>query len=374
MATLTILRYSLVFYAALLIIPTVCSLGYDLGKPKNRVPFFIFGDSLVDAGNNNYINTSTLFQANFWPYGETSFQYPSGRFSDGRLSPDIIAEYANIPFIPPFLHPGVHRFSDGANFASVGAGALVETFRGLVINLNTQLSYFKKVAIGLREELGDGEAEKLFSRAVYLISIGGNDYMFPFLNNSSIPESSQAQYVGTVIGNLSSVIQEIYKIGGRKFGLIRMSPLGCVPGVRITKPENKGACLQEALTLAELHNKALSELLRKLEIQLPEFKYSNYDFYTFIDQRMKYPSKYGFKEGENACCGTGPFRGVPSCGGRRTVKEYQLCDNPNDYVFWDAFHLTDKAYQQMAEQMWSGTSPVVEGNYNMKSFFECVAP
>ncbi|XP_010273767.1 PREDICTED: GDSL esterase/lipase 5-like [Nelumbo nucifera] len=339
-----------------------------MGEAENRVPFFIFGDSFLDAGNNNYINTISLGQANFWPYGETLFKYPSGRFSDGRLSADFIAEYANLPFIPPFLHPGVHRFSDGANFASAGAGVLVETYPGLVINLKTQLSYFMKVAMDLKQELGDDEAKKLLSRAVYLISIGGNDYAYPFLTNSSIPESSL--HVGKVIGNLSSVIQEIYKIGGRKFGFIRMGPLGCLPGMRIIKPETKGGCLEEILTLCELHNKALSELFRKLETQLSEFKYSNYDFYTFLDQRMKYPSKYGFKDGESACCGTGPFRGVPSCGGRRTAKEYQLCDNPNDYVFWDSFHLTDRAYQQMAEQMWTGTNPVVEGNYNMKSFFE----
>nr|DAD45314.1 TPA_asm: hypothetical protein HUJ06_003544 [Nelumbo nucifera] len=362
MATLTSLLYSLAFYATLLIIPTACtcSLGYDLGKPKNHVPFFIFGDSFSDAGNNNYINTSTIVQANYWPYGETLFQYPGGRFSDGRLSVDFIAEYANIPFIPPFLHPGVHRFSDGANFASSGAGVL--------------LSYFKKVARGLKQELGDDEAKKLLSRAVYLISIGSNDYMFPFLANSTIPASSQTQYVGRVIANFSSFIQEIYKIGGRKFGFIRIGTLGCLPALRIIKPENKGSCLEEVLTLCKLHNKALSKLLIKLERELAEFKYSNYDFYTFLSQLMKYPSKYGFKEGENACCGTGRFGGVPSCGGRRAVKEYQLCDDPNDYVFWDSFHLTDRAYQQMAEQMWNGTSPMVEGNYNMKSFFESVAP
>nr|DAD45313.1 TPA_asm: hypothetical protein HUJ06_003543 [Nelumbo nucifera] len=105
--------------------------------------------------------------------------------------------------------------------------------------------------------------------------------------------------------------------------------------------------------------------------------YSNQNFSCFlplniyIGQHLHMLNENkGFKDGESACCGTGPFRGVPSCGGRRTAKEYQLCDNPNDYVFWDSFHLTDRAYQQMAEQMWTGTNPVVEGNYNMKSFFE----
>ena len=59
---------------------------------KHVVAFFIFGDSFLDAGNNNYINTTTLDQANFWPYGETYFEFPTGRFSDGRLVPDFIGE------------------------------------------------------------------------------------------------------------------------------------------------------------------------------------------------------------------------------------------------------------------------------------------
>lgn len=54
----------------------------------SHVPLFIFGDSIYDAGNNNYINTTVM--ANYWPYGETFFKYPTGRFSDGRIIPDFI--------------------------------------------------------------------------------------------------------------------------------------------------------------------------------------------------------------------------------------------------------------------------------------------
>lgn len=38
----------------------------------------------------------------------------------------------------------------------------------------------------------------------------------------------------------------------------------------------------------------------------------------------------GFKEGKTTCCGTGPFKAMNSCGGRKTVKEYQLCDNAQE--------------------------------------------
>jgi hypothetical protein len=52
---------------------------------------FIFGDSLFDAGNNNYLR-SAVGRANFWPYGETFFKHPTGRFSDGRIIPDFIGK------------------------------------------------------------------------------------------------------------------------------------------------------------------------------------------------------------------------------------------------------------------------------------------
>lgn len=88
MSTLQYFLSFLVSFSSILI-PNICH-ELDHRLPKNHVAFFIFGDSLFDAGMNNYINTTADFQANFWPYGETFFNYPTGRFSDGRLMPDFI--------------------------------------------------------------------------------------------------------------------------------------------------------------------------------------------------------------------------------------------------------------------------------------------
>ena len=64
-----------------------------------KVALYIFGDSLFDSGNNNYIHTTPLDQANFWPYGETFFNFSTGRFSDGRLMSDFIGKV--LPFMSP---------------------------------------------------------------------------------------------------------------------------------------------------------------------------------------------------------------------------------------------------------------------------------
>lgn len=63
--------------------------GYGHDQSRNHHPlapaFFIFGDSLVDSGNNNYI--PTLAKANYLPYG-IDFGFPTGRFCNGRTVVD----------------------------------------------------------------------------------------------------------------------------------------------------------------------------------------------------------------------------------------------------------------------------------------------
>lgn len=52
----------------------------------------VFGDSSVDPGNNNVLQTT--MKGNFPPYGKNFFGgRPTGRFSDGRLATDFIGTY-----------------------------------------------------------------------------------------------------------------------------------------------------------------------------------------------------------------------------------------------------------------------------------------
>ncbi|KAL7618545.1 hypothetical protein Lser_V15G01508 [Lactuca serriola] len=335
---------------------------------------FVFGDSFFDPGNNNYINTTTLDQSNFPPYGETFFRFPTGRFSDGRIIPDFILKYAKLPLIPPYMEPDSRRYYKiGANFASAGAGALVETFQGSVISLQTQLSNHKKVVNRLRKIYGNIEASDTLSKAVYLFSIGTNDYASPYLitNSTNFTSTySNSLLVKIVLGNLTTAIKELHKRGGRKFGFLNLGPLGCSPGMRILlNPLSESlGCVKEASLLAKLHNQELAKLLKRLAKQLHGFRYSLYDFSSNINHRIKHPSIYGYKEGKAACCGTGRFRGTFSCGGRRPVKEFEVCENPKEYVFWDSYHFTERVYEEMAHEMWNKEAS--RGTYNLKALFQ----
>ncbi|CAN1827852.1 GDSL esterase/lipase 5 [Linum perenne] len=280
-------------------------------------------------------------------------------------------KYAKLPLIPPFLRPGnkVNDLVAGVNFASGGAGALVDTFRGDVIDLKTQLGNMKKVNQLLRNKLGKEEAKAIVSSAVYMFSIGSNDYMSPFLtNSSSSSQTSSSILVSMVISNLTAVVKEIYEMGGRKFVFMNVPTLGCLPAMRLLMNRGSSCSDDRVSELAKLHNAALSMVLPQMGREMKGFKYSLFDFSR---------SLHRLKEGEEACCGTGKWRGVYSCGGKRTVKEFEVCKHPYEYVFWDSFHLTEMVYHQMAAEIWNPpfssstttNSPLTIGPYTLHQLF-----
>lgn len=62
---------------------------FTKGEKLLSIPMFIiFGDSTVDVGTNNYLDT--LVKSDFQPYGRDCSQVGSGRFSNGLLVPDFI--------------------------------------------------------------------------------------------------------------------------------------------------------------------------------------------------------------------------------------------------------------------------------------------
>ncbi|KAF8053850.1 hypothetical protein N665_1371s0021 [Sinapis alba] len=113
-----------------------------------------FGDSIADTGN--YLRLSDvnhLPQAAFIPYGESFFHPPSGRYSDGRLIIDFIAEFLGLPYVPPYFGSQNVSFDQGINFAVYGATALDRAFlmeKGIEsdftnVSLSVQLNTFKQI-------------------------------------------------------------------------------------------------------------------------------------------------------------------------------------------------------------------------------------
>ncbi|KAM7252374.1 hypothetical protein ACFE04_024257 [Oxalis oulophora] len=116
-------------FGSRLIVVLGLSLSLTLLYPQAEArAFFVFGDSLVDNGNNNYLATTA--RADNYPYG---IDYPThratGRFSNGLNIPDLISEKIGMPATLPYLSPALNgqNLLVGANFASAGIGILNDT-------------------------------------------------------------------------------------------------------------------------------------------------------------------------------------------------------------------------------------------------------
>ncbi|GAB2222192.1 hypothetical protein Droror1_Dr00013396 [Drosera rotundifolia] len=270
----------------------------------------------------------------------------------------VFAEFFRLPLWKPYLEPAQHRFAGGANFASGGAGVLSQTHPG-TISLREQLSYFKDVVSTLKQQFGEAETKRKLMRAIYLFSMGGNDYFSFYTSYPNASESAQKEYVSIVIGNLTEVIEEIYQIGGRKIAFQNVGALGCVPLNR--QKTGDGSCAEEANALARTHNHALAESLLSLGSRLPGFKYSIFDYYHAILDRVSHPTKYGFTNGTSACY-TGNQPG-------KTSTKPSLCSDPSKYVWFDSGHTTEACNWQLSKLIWKGKKGIVSP-YNVKQLYE----
>ncbi|KAF9610015.1 hypothetical protein IFM89_019655 [Coptis chinensis] len=114
-------------FVASMVISVVIVLGIFAPQAEGRA-FFVFGDSLVDNGNNNYLATTA--RADAYPYGiDFPTHRATGRFSNGLNIPDIISlsigEVPTLPYLSPELNGPALLV--GANFASAGVGVLNDT-------------------------------------------------------------------------------------------------------------------------------------------------------------------------------------------------------------------------------------------------------
>lgn len=104
---------------------------------------FVFGSSLVDNGNNNFLPNS-LARADYLPYGIDFPLGASGRFTNGKNVIDLLGEQLKIPsLIPVFADPQTKgsKIVHGVNFAS-GASGILDDTGSLAVTIPTSLIDF----------------------------------------------------------------------------------------------------------------------------------------------------------------------------------------------------------------------------------------
>nr|GMD89501.1 GDSL esterase/lipase At1g28580-like [Ipomoea batatas] len=319
-----------------------------------------FGDSLADTGNLirmwNSFNISALL-----PYGETFFHRPTGRFSDGRLIIDFIAQSLGLPFVRPYLSAEddggeESNFEKGVNFAVAGATALDISFfeeRGIYnamtnTSLGTQLDWFQE-SFCSNTHSADCK-EKLQSSLVMMGEIGGNDYNYAFMQD--IPREEISSFVPKIISTISSAITKLIEFGAQNVAVPGNFPIGCLPlylfffkSSNQSEYDSKTGCINWLNEFSMYHNEQLKRELSRLRELHPNTTIIYVDYYNAALDLYISPSNYGFNNTLSPCM----------------LSKSTVCDDPSSFVNWDGIHFTEAAYEAIAQGLLHGpyTSPNV---------------
>ncbi|KAJ8505166.1 hypothetical protein OPV22_006052 [Ensete ventricosum] len=318
--------------------------------------FYVFGDSLVDNGNNNYLATTA--RADQPPYGiDTPSHRPTGRFSNAKNVPDIVSEYLGAEPTLPYLSPHLdgEKLLVGANFASAGIGILNDTgFQfANIIRINKQLHYFQQYQGRLRSLIGAERTKKLVNEALVLITLGGNDfvnnyYLVPYSARSR--EFSLPDYIRYLMSEYKKILMRLYDLGSRQVLVTGVGPLGCVPAILATRSRT-GACDLEMQRVPDMYNPQLVQLMSELNSHYGADVFVAVNAFKMHMDFISDPAAYGFVTSKVACCGQGPHNGLGLC----TVLS-NLCPDRNLYAFWDAYHPTEKANRIIVSQFMTGSN------------------
>ncbi|XP_077216254.1 GDSL esterase/lipase 7-like isoform X1 [Tasmannia lanceolata] len=302
---------------------------------------YVFGDSLSDSGNNNFLNTTA--KVNYSPYGIDFVPAgPTGRFTNGKTAVDFGAEFLGLPFPPPYL--GLSKVekcitTKGVNYASGSAGILTETGvrLGERLYLEKQLHYFQKtVKIDLRGNFPTSEALSAYlAKAIFTVNIGSNDYINNYLQPDFYISSkifTPEAFANLLITKLSHSLTRLYALGARKFVVSEIGPIGCIPIV-VNSAKTNG-CVQQVNQLVSLFNDRLPTMLHELKSFLPGSIFVRSAIFALSSDIQQNPSTYGFTDTRDACCILGG-NGTTLC-----IPNQPPCENRNQYVYWDAFHPT----------------------------------
>nr|DAD46757.1 TPA_asm: hypothetical protein HUJ06_016694 [Nelumbo nucifera] len=346
-------EFGLVSSATVIIVLSMVTYSLSLHivqlQPKNEtVPaLLVFGDSIMDTGNNNYI--VSLAKCNFSPYGRDFVGgIPTGRFSNGKVPSDFLAEGFGVKeLLPPYLDPDLQTqdLITGVNFASGGAGydpltSQIET----AISLSKQLKLFKEYIGKLKEAVGEERTATILSESIYIMCVGSNDvtinYFFaPFRR----PNYDVSAFTDLLLQFASTFLQELYGLGARRIGVFNIPPIGCVPSQRTLAGGKHKDCVDNLNQAAEMFNAKLSSELISLTNKLSHSTLVYIDVYSSLLDIIQRPQDYGFEEISKGCCGTGKIEATILCNDLSPF----TCKNASKYLFWDSFHPTEAGYKAL---------------------------
>ncbi|XP_058181348.1 GDSL esterase/lipase At1g71691-like [Rhododendron vialii] len=251
---------------------------------------YVFGDSTVDGGNRLPPNPT---------YGMDLNPLVTPRWSNGLNIADFLANFLGLPLVPPYSNMSVAGGSTtGVNYGSAGCGILPPT--GQPINENRSCWSFDDQILFFNRTVSDN-----------LTTLFRNEYLI------------------------------LHGLGGRKFVVNNIWPLGCTPGFSTRQPDGENCCDEKINQLLIPYNNSLPQMLMKLEGTLPGFLFSSWDDFQFIADLKMNEAQYGITHVMGRCL-SNPYWGTP-------------CRDRDQYVYFDDTHTTQAADFIFALNCFNGT-------------------
>ncbi|CAN4082842.1 unnamed protein product [Withania somnifera] len=308
-----------------------CAIDDDLGFGAS----YIFGDSLVDAGNNNYLQT--LSKANIPPNGidfKASGGNPTGRYTNGRTIGTLS--------VTPNCTGRTILY--GVNYASGGGGIMNATGRIFVnrLSMDIQIDYFNITRKEIDKLLGKSKArDYVMKKSIFSITIGSNDflnnYLLPVLSIGTRVTESPDAFIDDFLKHLKAQLTRLYTLDARKFIIGNVGPIGCIPYQKTINQLKENECVELANKLALQYNARLKDMLAQLNKELAEATFLHANVYDLVMELITNYEKYG------------QFAGVIPCGPTSS-----MCSDREKHVFWDPYHPSEAANLIIAKQLLEG--------------------
>ncbi|MEO1375748.1 MAG: SGNH/GDSL hydrolase family protein [Cyanobacteria bacterium J06635_10] len=261
--------------------------------------FIAFGDSTTDVGN-VFLNSEQTFPP--------SPPYFNGRFSNGPLVPEILAEELGLSASTPSLAGGRNYAFGGAE---LGAGGDDDEEPSVGEQINFYLA------------TGETTATDLF-----FISAGGNS-IFPDLQGTPEEIVENIPEIENTVAELTGHITTLANAGAENFIIPNLAPLGEIPIII------DAGISSEINAAATEFNNLLDTELDDLENQLGINIYE-LDVASEFAKLLENPSDFGFTDTTNLAL--------------EALTENPLTD-PTEFLWWDDVHPTGTANSLLANAL-----------------------
>ena len=297
----------------------------------------IFGDSTVDTGN--LFNLTSSFASLGVPALPPSPPYAQ-KSSNGPIWIEIVQDALGLSptLITDFLtdlarDPDTPPPTQGINFAFTGslssdihvADDNIPPLAPLLPGFQEQIETFTALSAAIPTD----------PEALYVVSVGGNDYNEAFFAPESLRGLTLDELPNAVTDNIVDGLKQLNNLGAQNFFVFNQPPLGETPFADFLDAQAQQDISSLLNQLTDTHNILLSEKLSAFGQSQPDVNIIPFNFNALLLDIIDKPQSFGLKNVTESCL----------INFRPGIQFDGVCDNPEDFFFWDDVHPTEAAHK-----------------------------